>query len=183
MCWALVAAVLTPQLSLLSCTWWQVAGVIVGQSGGSAGLRPQAIGQSKASLSFRGSCAESLCPVFVVFLNYFWLCWISVALWYFSSCSKQGALLSSCGPLASRGGFSCGGAQVLGHVSSAVAAPGLQSTGSVVMAHRLSCPAACGIFPDQGSSTCLLHWQADSLPLSYQGNHVSSFNLLFDECT
>ena len=129
-CWALVAAVLTPQLSLLSCTWWQVAGVIVGQSGGSAGLRPQAIGQSKASLSFRGSCAESLCPVFVVFLNYFWLCWISVALWYFSSCSKQGALLSSCGPLASRGGFSCGGAQVLGHVSSAVAAPGLSSYGT-----------------------------------------------------
>ena len=27
-----------------------------------------------------------------------------------------------------------------------------------------------GIFPTQGSNPCLLHWQADSLPLSYQGS-------------
>ena len=26
-----------------------------------------------------------------------------------------------------------------------------------------------GIFPDQGSNLCLLHWQAGSLPLSHQG--------------
>ena len=26
----------------------------------------------------------------------------------------------------------------------------------------------CGIFPDQKSNLCLLHWQADSLPLSHQ---------------
>ena len=26
------------------------------------------------------------------------------------------------------------------------------------MVHRLSCSAACGIFPDQGSIPCLLHW-------------------------
>ena len=25
---------------------------------------------------------------------------------------------------------------------------------------------ACGIFPNQGSNPCLLHWQADSLSLS-----------------
>ena len=36
------------------------------------------------------------------------------------------------------------------------------------MAHGASCFAACGIFPDQGSSPCLLHWQADSLPLNCQ---------------
>ena len=30
------------------------------------------------------------------------------------------------------------------------------------MAHGLSCSAACGIFPDQGSNPCPLHWQADS---------------------
>ena len=24
---------------------------------------------------------------------------------------------------------------------------------------RLSCSAVCGIFPDQGSNLCLLHWQ------------------------
>ena len=27
-----------------------------------------------------------------------------------------------------------------------------------------------GIFPDQGSSPCLLHWLAHSLPLSHQGS-------------
>ena len=40
---------------------------------------------------------------------------------------------------------------------------------SVVVAHGLSCPAACGILPDQGSNLCLLHWQVDSLPLSHLG--------------
>ena len=29
---------------------------------------------------------------------------------------------------------------------------------------------ACGIFPDQGSNLCPLHWQVDSLPLDHQGN-------------
>ena len=28
------------------------------------------------------------------------------------------------------------------------------------MAHGLSCSMACGIFPDQGSNPCPLHWQA-----------------------
>ena len=36
------------------------------------------------------------------------------------------------------------------------------------MVCRLSCSAACGIFLNQGSNPCLLHWQADSLPLSHQ---------------
>ena len=27
-----------------------------------------------------------------------------------------------------------------------------------------------GIFPTQGWNPCLLYWQVDSLPLSYQGN-------------
>ena len=33
---------------------------------------------------------------------------------------------------------------------------------SVVVAHGLSCPAACGILPDQGLNGCPLHWQVDS---------------------
>ena len=33
---------------------------------------------------------------------------------------------------------------------------------SVVVAHGLSCSAVCGIFLDQGSNPCPLHWQADS---------------------
>ena len=36
--------------------------------------------------------------------------------------------------------------------------------------HDLSCSKAHGIFPNQGSKPCLLHWQADSLPLSHQGS-------------
>ena len=65
-----------------------------------------------------------------------------------------------------------------------VMAPGLESTGSVVVARGLSCSSAYGIFPHHGDQThdqthgdqttswrsnpCLLHWQTDSLPLSHQ---------------
>ena len=45
-------------------------------------------------------------------------------------------------------------------------------TGSGAVAHRLGCPVVCGILLDQGSNLCLLHWQADSLPLSRQGSPV-----------
>ena len=41
------------------------------------------------------------------------------------------------------------------HVGSAVSA--LKSKGSVVVAHRLNCSTACGIFLDQGSDPCPLH--------------------------
>ena len=54
-------------------------------------------------------------------------------------------------------GFSCCGARVLGSRASVVA-----EAGSVVVAHGLSCSVACGIFPDQGSNPCPLHWQVDS---------------------
>ena len=52
----------------------------------------------------------------------------------------------------------------------AAVARGLQSTGSAVVAHGPNCSAACGIFPDQGSNPCPLHWQADSQPLHHQGS-------------
>ena len=47
---------------------------------------------------------------------------------------------------------------------------GSRRAGSVVVAHGPSCTVACGIFPDQGSNPCPLHWQADSQPLRHQGN-------------
>ena len=53
-----------------------------------------------------------------------------------------------------------------------IAEHGLYSTGSVVMVHGLGCSSTCGIFWHQGSNPCLLHWQADSLPLSHQGGLV-----------
>ena len=43
------------------------------------------------------------------------------------------------------------------------------------MVHGLSCSAACGIFPDEGSNPCPLHWQADSQPLRHQGSPKSLF--------
>ena len=69
--------------------------------------------------------------------------------WAFSSCSQRGLLFV--GARASHcSGFSCCGARALG------------APASVVVARRLSCSAACGIFPDQGSNPCPLHWQTDS---------------------
>ena len=63
--------------------------------------------------------------------------------------------------------------------ASEVASYGLNSCGSQALEQRLSscgawtcCSVAYGIFPDQGSNPCLLHWQADSLPLSHQGSPV-----------
>ena len=44
---------------------------------------------------------------------------------------------------------------------------------SVVVAHWLSFPEACTIFPDQGLNLCLLQWQADSLSLSHQGSPIN----------
>ena len=78
------------------------------------------------------------------------------------------------------GGFSCDRTQALGdglqevwhlgHVGSVVVVPGFWNTGLVIMVHRLICSRACGIFLDQGSKSCLWHWQTNSLPLSYQGS-------------
>ena len=52
---------------------------------------------------------------------------------------------------------------------------------SVVVAHGPSCSAACGIFPDQGSNPCPLHWQADSQPLHHQGSPRAVF-LMYSKC-
>ena len=41
-------------------------------------------------------------------------------------------------------------------MASLAVAPGLQGAGSVAVEHT-----ARGIFPDQGSNPCPLHWQAD----------------------
>ena len=49
---------------------------------------------------------------------------------------------------------------------------GSRRAGSVAVAHGPSCSTACGIFPDQGSNPCPLHWQAGSQPLCHQGSPV-----------
>ena len=90
--------------------------------------------------------------LFILLLASLGLC---CCVWAFSSCGEQGllcygALTSHCG------GFFCCRAWALDAQASGVAV------------HRFSCPTACGIFLDQGLNLCLLHWQADSLPLSHQ---------------
>ena len=45
---------------------------------------------------------------------------------------------------------------------------GSRFTGSVVEVLGLSCFVTCGIFPAQGSNSCLLRWRADSYPLDHQ---------------
>ena len=47
-------------------------------------------------------------------------------------------------------------------VASLVTEHRLYSTGAAVVVHGLRCPAVYGIFPNQGSNLCPLHWQADS---------------------
>ena len=87
----------------------------------------------------------------------------------FSSCSEQGllfvvvhVLLIAVASLVVEHRLQAHGLHQLWHVSSVVMAHELQSTGSVVVVHRLSCSTACGIFPDQGSNPCSLRWQVDS---------------------
>ena len=91
-----------------------------------------------------------------VYVSYFWLCGSSLLLRLFPRCGDWG-LLSSCGAQASHcDGFSC-----------------CRATGSRVLGLR--CSTARGVFPDQGLNLCLLHWQADSLPLSHQGSPKYQF--------
>ena len=62
-----------------------------------------------------------------------------------SGCGAQASPVSERGPQGRR--------------ASVAAAPRLQSTGSVVVARAPSCSSARGIFQDQRSNPCPLHWQ------------------------
>ena len=56
------------------------------------------------------------------------------------------------------------------------------SFGSLDLEHRLRYSRACGIFEDQGWNLHLLHWWADSLPLSHQGNKPQGENPVCSRC-
>ena len=95
---------------------------------------------------------------FIYLFIYFWLCWVFISL---------------CGPslVETSGGYSsswCVGFSLPWPLL--LWSTGSRRAGSVVVAHGLSRSAACGIFPDQGSNLCRLHWQADSQPLHHQGS-------------
>ena len=100
---------------------------------------------------------------------YFWLCWVFDGVRGISLVVVSGgyttlwcAGFSLQWLLVAEHGFQARRLQQLWHAGSVVVARGLQSTCSVVVVQGLSCSAACGIFPDQGSNPCPLHWQVDS---------------------
>ena len=100
---------------------------------------------------------------FVYLFIYFWLRWV------FVSVRGLSLVVASGGHSSSRcAGFSLSWPLPL-------RGTGSRRTGSAVVAHGPSCSAACGIFPDQGSNPCPLHWQADSQPLRHQGSPVLFF--------
>ena len=95
------------------------------------------------------------------FLNlfiYLWLCWV------FVSVRGLSLVVASMRHSSSR----CAGLSLSRPLL--LRSTGSRRAGSVVVAHGPSCSAACGIFPDQDSNPCPLHWQADSQPLRHQGS-------------
>ena len=96
--------------------------------------------------------------LFIYLFIYFWLCWVFVSVRGLSLVAASG------GPSASR----CAGLSLSWPLL--LRSTGSRRAGSVIVAHEPSCSAACGIFPDQGSNPCPLHWQADSKPLCHQGS-------------
>ena len=88
----------------------------------------------------------------------------------FSSCRERELLFGTVLALLLAAASLIAERRLSGARASAAVAPGLQSTGSVVVALRLSRSTACGTFPDRGLNLCLLHRQADSLPLAHQGS-------------
>ena len=96
--------------------------------------------------------------MYLLIYIYFWLCWVFV--------SVRGLSL-----VAASGGHSSSRCTCLSlSWPLLLRSTGSRRAGSVVVAHGPSCSAACGIFPDQGSNPCPLHWQADSQPLHHQGS-------------
>ena len=98
-----------------------------------------------------------------LFIFYLWLRWVFVSVPGFSLVAASGGHSSS----------RCAGLSLSRPLL--LRSTGSRRTGSVTVAHGPSCSAACGIFPDQGSNPCPLHWQADSQPLRHQGSPQMSF--------
>ena len=99
---------------------------------------------------------------FILFI-YLWLCWVLVSVRGLSLIAASGGHSSS----------RCVGLSLSRPLL--LRSTGSRCAGSAVVAHGPSCSAACGIFPDQGSNPCPLHWQADSQPLRHQGSPSLSF--------
>ena len=101
--------------------------------------------------------------LFIYLFIHLWLCWV------FVSVRGLSLVVASGGHSSSR----CMGLSLSRPLL--LRSPGSRRAGSVVVAHGPSCSVACGIFPDQGSNPCPLHWQADSQPLRHQGSPRKNF--------
>ena len=116
-------------------------------------LRHQGSPKHKFFFFFKGI------PLFLLFIYlfiYFWLCWVFVSVRGFSLVAASGDHSS----------LRCAGLSLSWPLL--LQSTGSRHAGSVIVANGPSCSAACGIFPDQGSNLCPLHWQADSQPLHHQ---------------
>ena len=97
----------------------------------------------------RGEAASLFFFFLSFFLFNYWLRWVFFAAFRLSLWQTEATL--HCGAQASHcSGFSCCRAQAVG------------ARASEVVAHRLRCLVAYGIFLDQGLNPCPLHWQAES---------------------
>ena len=95
---------------------------------------------------------------FLILFIYLWLCWVFIS-------------VRGLSPVVASGGHSslrCAGLSPSRPLL--LRSTGSRRAGSAIMTHGPSRSAACGIFPDQGSNPCPLHWQADSQPLRHQGS-------------
>ena len=103
------------------------------------------------------------CVFFVCLFVYLWLCGVFVSVRGLSLAVASGGHSSS-----RFAGLSLSRPLLL-------RSTGSRRAGSAVAAHGPSCFVARGIFPDQGSNPCPLHWQADSQPLRHQGSPALCF--------
>ena len=110
------------------------------------------------NVTLRHSCLQFRFYLFVCL----WLCWV------FISVRGLSLVVASGGHSSSR----CMGLSLWRPLL--LQSTGSRCAGSVIVAHGPSCSAACGIFPDQGSNLCPLHWQADSQSLRHQGSPTIS---------
>ena len=106
---------------------------------------------------------------FIYLFLYFWLCWVFVSVRGLFLVAASGVHSSS----------RCAGLSLSRPLL--LQSTGSRRAGSVIVAHRPSCSAACGIFPDQGSNPCPLHWQADSQPLHHQWSPCLHILLQFNK--
>ena len=104
--------------------------------------------------------------ILLLFFLFLWLCWVFVSVRGFSLVAASGGHSSS----------RCAGRSLSRPLL--LRSTGSRRAGSVAVAHGPSCSTACGIFPDQGSNPCSLHWQADSQPLRHQGSPEPKFFIL-----